>query len=131
MKTKPETEINFNGNEYVLKSSIQKVPKFATAKNKKPLVMIRSYASGVHFGYLKSKKIVGDRYAVELENARRVYKWAGACSLSQLATEGTKDAENCKITIQIPLIEITEIIEIIPLTSEAELNLKGVKEWKS
>jgi hypothetical protein len=131
-KTTNPNEIEINKEIYILKSSLPKVSKLAaTNKKKMPLVMIRSYASGVHFGYLKSKKLAGERYIVTLEESRRVYSWAGACSLSQLATEGTKQPDSCKIAVPVPTMEIMEVIEIIPLTTEAEANLKGVTAWKS
>lgn len=127
---KSENEIEVNGRLFVLKSSIPAASKMAQPKNKMPFVMIRSYGSGVHFGYLKSKKAIGDMYAVELIDSRRVYKWSGACSLSQLAAEGTKDAGNCQIAMTLPLIEVTSVIEIIPITEEAKINLEGVVVWK-
>jgi hypothetical protein len=119
-----------NGIEYVRKDSIPKSTNLAKPKNKMPFVMIRAYGSGVHFGYLKSKKPVGDMYAVELVDSRRVYKWAGACSLSQLALEGTKDSGNCQIAVIIPEIEISGVIEIIPITTEAKENLEKIAVWK-
>lgn len=127
---KNENEINFNGELYVKKSSLPKNSILAKSHNKMPFVLIRAYGSGVHFGYLKSKKAVGDMYAVELVDSRRIYKWTGACSLSQLALEGSKDTVNCQIAVALPSIEISGVIEIISITSEAKLNLEGVAVWK-
>jgi hypothetical protein len=130
MTTKSENEITVNGIVYVKKSSIPKQSAGAKLKGKMPYVLIRSYASGVHFGYLKSKKPLGDRFVVELEDSRRVHYWDGACSLSQLALEGTKAPANCRISVEVQLIEIAEVIEIIPLSKKAAENLKGVPVWK-
>lgn len=127
---KNENEIEFNKEIYVKKSSLPKQTTLAKTKNKMPFVLIRSYSSGVHFGYLKSKKIANENYIVELENSRRIWKWDGACSLSQLALEGSKAPNNCNIAVELPIIEITGVIEIIPLSLDAEINLKGVVIWK-
>jgi len=130
MSAKTENEITINGVDYVKKSSIPKQHSTAKSKGRMPFVLIRSYASGVHFGYLKSKKPLGERFVIELVDSRRVHYWDGACSLSQLALEGTKAPANCRISVELPLIEIAEVIEIIPLSKEASENLKGVPVWK-
>ena len=53
-------------------------------------VIVRTYSAGVFAGYLESRV---DREAV-LRNARRIWYWDGAASLSQLAMEGTKKPHN-------------------------------------
>jgi hypothetical protein len=90
-------------------------------------VLIRSADSGVHFGTLKQKD--GDE--VTLVNARRVWAWAGACSLSQMAVEGVKKPHECKFSMAVSEITILGVCEIIPLTIEAKNNLYGVPEWKA
>ena len=82
-------------------------------------VLIRSYASGVHYGYLKKTKDLLAGLSVVLVNSRRIWNWYGAASLSQLAMEGVKDKENSKITMILPEIQIQQVIEIIPLSKEA------------
>lgn len=94
-------------------------------------VLIRSYASGVHFGYLKEYKDTLSGRVVTLLNSRRVWSWVGACSLSQMALEGVKNHDECKFSVAIPEIEIVNVIEIIPLTREAFENLYSVQEWKN
>jgi len=89
-------------------------------------VMIRTYSAGVHFGYLKRR----DGKEVELVNAKRVFYWDGACSLSQLAVDGSQKSENCKISIAVDSIILTETIEIIPMTQDSITNLYGIQEWK-
>jgi hypothetical protein len=88
-------------------------------------VMVRTYSAGVHFGYLKRR----DGKEVELVNSRRVWYWSGACSLSQLATEGSKSIDECKIAVPIDIV-LTEAIEIIPMSADAVKNLYGAGEWK-
>lgn len=48
--------------------------------------IIRSDRAGVFFGNIKERN--GNE--VSLTNVRRSWYWDGACSLSQLAVEGTK-----------------------------------------
>lgn len=55
-------------------------------------VIVRTYSAGVFAGELESR--TGQE--VVLRNARRIWYWSGAASLSQLAMEGTKDPANCK-----------------------------------
>ena len=54
--------------------------------------MVRTYSAGVFAGTLKSR----DGKEVVLNDARRIWFWDGAASLSQLATEGTTKPQNCK-----------------------------------
>lgn len=121
--------MEINGKIYVLKSYVQANTKAPSIKGLK-LVMIRSYASGVHFGYLKSKKDLLAGLSVELVNTRRVYTWKGACSISQLATEGSVSASECQISVIVPEMEIMQVIEIIPMTIKASENLNSVLPWK-
>ena len=92
--------------------------------NKK--VIIRADRAGVFFGTLKEK--CGNE--VTLTNARRLWYWDGAASLSQLAVDGTVRADNCKFTVTVPEITILGVIEIIPCTDKAINSIKGVREWK-
>lgn len=89
-------------------------------------VLIRTYSAGVHFGYLKSRK----EKEVELVNAQRVWYWNGACSLSQMAVDGVSKPEDCKFSVVVPNIILTEAIEIITVTEKARKNLQGVTVWK-
>lgn len=88
--------------------------------------MIRTYSAGVFYGKIKSRK----GKEVELNDAIRIWYWDGACSLSQLAIEGTKSPDNCKFAIPVSRIILTEVIEIIESTKEAEKNILGVPSWK-
>lgn len=89
-------------------------------------VIIRANRAGVFFGELKSKN--GNE--VEMKNVRRLWYWEGACSLSQLAVDGTSKPDGCKFTVVVPEMTIFDIIEIIPCTQKAIESIEGVKEWK-
>ena len=92
--------------------------------NKK--VIVRGNNSGVFFGTL----IERDGGEVLLANCRRIWYWDGANSISQLATDGVTKPENCRFTVSVNKILITDIIEIIPCTDKAITSIEGVKEWK-
>ena len=92
--------------------------------NKK--VIIRGNRSGVFFGTLKEK----NGTEVKLADCRRLWYWAGAASISQLATNGTANPGGCQFTVTVSEIIITDVIEIIPCTNEAIKSIEGVDEWK-
>ena len=91
--------------------------------------IIRTNRAGVFFATLKEYDNT-TRSAI-LSNCRRLWYWDGAASLSQLATEGVKKPLNCKFTVTIPLMQVEEVIEIIPATDEAIKNIESVKVWKN
>ena len=89
-------------------------------------VIIRGDRSGVFFGTLAGK--VGQE--VKLTNCRRLWKWYGAASISQLAAEGTKRPNDCMFTVSVDEIVILDAIEIITCTDKAADKIEKVAEWK-
>ena len=65
-----------------------------------------------------------------LVNCRRLWHWDGAASLSQLATEGTKNPSNCKFTVTVPQMTVIGVIEIIPCSDVAINAINIVPIWK-
>lgn len=97
--------------------------------NKNKFFIVRTYSAGVWFGNVKELK----ENSVILTNARRLWYWSGAASISQLAVEGTKRPNDCKFTVTITDesgVYLPQIIEVLPCTDEAAKNIKEVKEWK-
>jgi hypothetical protein len=90
-------------------------------------VIVRTYSAGAFAGNLKSR----DGREVMLTDARRLWYWAGAASLSQLAVTGTSKPDECKFPVAVPLVTLTEAIEILDVTPEAEKSIKDVPEWRS
>jgi hypothetical protein len=116
-------EVEINGILYVPKDSQKgEAEKLEGMK----YVIIRTYSAGVFAGYLKRQ----DGKEVDLVNARRLWYWDGAASLSQLAMEGVKKAVTCKFPCEVSKITLTESIEIIDCTEEARISIKGVPIWK-
>lgn len=89
-------------------------------------VLIRGNRSGVEFGELVSQ----NGSEVTLKNARRIWYWDGAASLSQLAKDGTSNPSNCKFTVFVDSITILDTIEIIPCTVKAIKSIEEVRVWK-
>lgn len=89
-------------------------------------VIIRGNRSGVEFGKLVSQ----NGSEVTLKNARRIWYWDGAASLSQLAKDGTTNPTNCKFTVFVDSITILDAIEIIPCTDKAIKSIEEVRAWK-
>jgi len=96
------------------------------SKNIGKICMVRTYSAGVFYGKLES--LEGQHGVVK--KARRVWYWDGAASLSQLATKGSSAPENCKFPCAVESVELTEIIEIIPMTAKAIKALDSVKIWE-
>lgn len=89
-------------------------------------VIIRGDRSGVEFGELVEHK--GGE--VTLKDARRIWYWDGAASLSQLAKDGTANPSECKFTVSVDSITILDAIEIIPCTDKAIKSIEDVEVWK-
>ena len=93
---------------------------------KKKYVIVRARSAGVFAGELESR--TGNE--VVLTNARRLWYWSGAASLSQLAVEGTKHPSGCKFPCIVPRVELLEAFEILDTTEVAHKSIEGVSVWK-
>lgn len=96
------------------------------AAEKRKYVIVRTYSAGVFAGELESRK----GQEVVMRNARRLWYWDGAASLSQLAMEGTSKPQNCKFPCEVDRVELLQAIEIIDVASKAQESIKGVKVWQ-
>jgi len=76
-------------------------------------VVIRTLSAGVHIGELTAK--AGKEVA--LKDAHRLWYWKGAFTLNQVATDGIKSGS--KVGVSVPSIELTEAIEVIPMSDAA------------
>jgi hypothetical protein len=94
--------------------------------NKNKYVIVRTYSAGVFAGFIESRK----GQEVVMRNARRLWSWKGASSLSQLAMEGVKYPLECKFPIAMDRVELTQAIEIIDVTEVARKSIEGVPIWK-
>lgn len=97
------------------------------AKATQKYVIVRTYSAGVFAGTLVSR--TGQE--VVLKNARRLWYWSGAASLSQLATDGTSDPKNCKFPCEVSQVELLQAIEILDCTAKAQESIKNVSVWSN
>lgn len=88
-------------------------------------VIVRTYSAGVFAGTLKSR----EGKEVVLADARRIWYWAGAASLSELATKGTSRPRECKFPAPVPSVLLTEAIEILEVTDAARKSIEEVPPW--
>jgi len=116
--------ITIDGEKYVPADSI-KSDSLAKNLDGMKYVIARTYSAGVFAGYLESRT---GQEAV-LRNVRRLWYWAGAASLSQLATDGTSKPGDCKFPCEVDLIELTQVIEVLSVTEKARLSIKSVAVW--
>jgi hypothetical protein len=104
----------------------------STAKPASPLIgekcIIRTYASGVHFGEVAH---TNDR-RVDLLNARRLWRWDAAphgISLSEIANHGTVGARSkvCEVTQRHTILDA---LEIIPCKGDAIAVIESAEVYK-
>ena len=94
-------------------------------------VLVRTRNAGVFAGYLKKRTKPGALTTeATLTNVRRIWYWEGAASLSQLAVEGTNKPEKCQFPIEVPEIDLPEVIEFIGVTEKAKKSIANVPIWK-
>jgi len=65
-----------------------------------------------------------------MTDARRLWYWEGAASLSELAMKGVAHPGECKFPCSVDRVELLEAIEILDCTEIAEKSIKEVPEWK-
>ena len=116
-------EIESNGITYIPKDSVQQM---ASKLDGMEYCMVRTFSAGVFAGYVESR----NGKEVVLRNARRIWYWAGAASLSQLATDGTSAPEKCQFPTPVDKVTLIEAIEIIPITAKAKKSIEEVPIWK-
>jgi hypothetical protein len=117
------SEVAINGVTYVKKDSVTKNVESIDGLR---LVIVRTEKAGVHYGYLKRR--TGNE--VQLVRTRRIWYWKGASELSQLAAEGVKKPAECKFSVYLDEAIILGVIEILPVSSVAQLSIDSVVPWR-
>lgn len=118
-------EVTINDTVYIRKDSII-ATKPAESLDGMEYVIVRTYSAGVFAGYLASQK--GKQ--IIIKRARRLWYWAGAASLSQLAVDGSSKPSDCKFPCEVAEITVTEAIEILHVTQKAKDSLAEVAIWQ-
>lgn len=89
--------------------------------------IVRCDRSGVFFGTLGEM----EGQQARISNVRNIWWWEGAASVMQLAKEGTKQPNDCKFTVTVSEIVVTDAIQVIPCTEDAVANIEAVKPWSN
>lgn len=91
--------------------------------------IVRASDAGVFYGYVEND----DSRRVVMHNVRRVWRWEGANTLSQLAVDGVpigvKGLE-IKVAVEVPKIILYTVTEVIPCTEKARMSLAAIPEWR-
>lgn len=85
--------------------------------------VVRTYSAGVHIGTVEAKSGTN----VILKGARRLWKWNGAFTLSEVATAGISKSGS-RMSVAVEIIELTEAVELIPTTEAARATYEAVHE---
>ena len=85
---------------------------------------------GAHSGVFAGNILEQNGREVKMANVRCLWRWCGAATILQLATEGVKNASGCKFTMVVPEVTILDAIEVVPCTETAKDIIMGVPEWK-
>ena len=89
--------------------------------------IIRSYGAGVFAGTVEAVMHHAGGTEVRLSKARRIWKWSGGLSLSEVAQIGP-DPDGSRVAVEVPDHTIDGVIEIIPTTDAARKRIEACHE---
>ena len=119
-------KIMIDGVTYIPEDSVKSSSFPAVSTDELPYIIARTYSAGVFAGYLKER----NGQEVTLLNARRLWYWIGAASLSQLAEEGVSKPKECKFPQEVAKVELLQTVEILQVTEAARESISNVSVWK-
>ena len=96
----------------------------AKGKTAERYVIVRTYSAGCFAGVLEAH----NGKEVSLREARRLWNWKGAQTLSCLAAVGTTRPNECRFPAPVR-ITVTEAIEIIDCTEAGRRSIESVPVW--
>jgi hypothetical protein len=117
------SEMVINGIVYVPKGTEKEM---AGKRDGLKYVIVRTCSAGVFAGYIESKQ----GQEVVLRNARRLWMWVGAASLSQLAIDGVAKPKECKFPEAVDKVELLQAIEILDVTEKSKNSIEATPIWK-
>jgi hypothetical protein len=85
-------------------------------------VVVRTRSAGIHLGTLYAR----EGQEAQLTDARRLWYWTGARTLHEVSQAGIKAGS--KISDPVPLIQLTEVIEVIPCSPAGRKSLSQ-SQW--
>lgn len=86
--------------------------------------IIRCDRSGVFFGTLASLQ----GQTAELTNVRKIWYWEGANAVEQISRDGVNI--NSQLTVIVDAMVLTDVLQVLPCTDRAILNLESIEEWE-
>lgn len=125
IKCKSETESKNTAPAESVRESGRKEDNMKIDTNK--YYIVRGDRSGVFFGKINYQ----DDKEVQLNDARCIWYWKGAASIVELAQNGVRYPDECKFTVAVEEITITDAIEMIPCTDKSTAIIRAVKEWQA
>lgn len=90
-------------------------------------VIVRTLSAGVFAGILSYR----EDQEVFLKDARRLWYWEGAASLSQLSVDGVSKPDKCKFPCEVPEVLLLQAIEILPVSEKAKKSIADVPVWSA
>ena len=95
--------------------------------NSRTHCIVRTQSAGVFAGDVDLATL--KQPVVEVRNARRIYYWAGAATLSELAVSGVARPSECKFPTPVDKVLLLGVIEVIPTTEAARQSIASVTVW--
>ena len=90
------------------------------------LCVVRTYSAGVWYGWVEYDADF-TFLGVIVKNARRIWKWQGAFSLSELATLGASG--DSRIAVPVAEVKLNRVIELIPMSIQARKALDEIESY--
>lgn len=105
--------------------------KSARKSVRQDYVIARCRDAGVHAGYLVST----DEHHTVLRDARRIWYWTGAASLSEIAVYGLNPAKSSGSKIAAPVKSVrlrdADICELTVCTKAGQASVEGSAVWRA
>jgi len=91
-------------------------------------VIVRSHMAGVFYGECLNVEFNNTHSPhILLRNARRIWAWEGACSLTDISVGGVQ--KESRITHVVEWELVFDVIEVLPLTEAGKKNLDQQSVW--
>ena len=126
--TENQNEIELNGEIYIKKSSVENMtPSIEEDEENQPYCIFRGHECGVHAGYLVESQVFGSPNAFKVAKARRLWRWDSKFTLTELANNGVRKAENCKFSEPSKNdVLLLDVFEVLSCTKESAKWLQEV-----
>jgi hypothetical protein len=104
--------------------------KTTTKKTAGSYVILRCTGAGVHAGIL-ARRGKPDGTTYELRNARRIWRYNGAQTLSEVAVYGLSSESRIAPVVDVQEIRYDDVHEIIHCQPAGRAAIEVAKEWRA